>query len=128
MLIRVEPSLYEYVSFNIRTYYCVHERLIYYSNRDRIEFNQTEPSRVHERSSSSYTPSCKRADLEQISLVRARLIYVFHKLETSQETRFELGSPWCKPCVRSSSSSPISRDECLIEYLARLNSIKVKKK
>jgi hypothetical protein len=40
--IRVEPSLYEYVSFNIRTYYCVHERLIYYSNRDRIEFNRVE--------------------------------------------------------------------------------------
>jgi hypothetical protein len=38
--IRVEPSLYEYVSFNIRTYYCVHERLIYYSNRDQIEFNR----------------------------------------------------------------------------------------
>jgi hypothetical protein len=38
-LIRVESSLYEYVSFNIRIYYCVHERLIYYSNRDRIEFN-----------------------------------------------------------------------------------------
>jgi hypothetical protein len=36
-LIRVEPSLYEYVSFNIRTYYCVHELLIYYSNRDRTE-------------------------------------------------------------------------------------------
>jgi hypothetical protein len=46
-LIRVEPSLYEYVSFNIRTYYCVHERLIYYSIRDRIEFNRIKPSRVH---------------------------------------------------------------------------------
>jgi hypothetical protein len=38
----VEPSLYEYVSFSIRTYYCVRERLIYYSNWDRIEFNRVE--------------------------------------------------------------------------------------
>jgi hypothetical protein len=27
---RTEPSLYEYVSFNIRKYYCVHKQLIYY--------------------------------------------------------------------------------------------------
>jgi hypothetical protein len=43
-LLRVKSSLFEYVSFNIRTYYCFYERLIYYSNRDRIKFNQTEPS------------------------------------------------------------------------------------
>jgi len=46
-LILIEPSLYEYTSFNIRTYYCVYERLIYYLNRDQIKFNQTEPSRIH---------------------------------------------------------------------------------
>jgi hypothetical protein len=44
-----EPSLYEYVSFNIRAYYCVHERLIYFSNRDRIEFKRVESNRVHEK-------------------------------------------------------------------------------
>jgi hypothetical protein len=27
-----DPSLYEYILLNIRTYYCVHERLIYFSN------------------------------------------------------------------------------------------------
>jgi hypothetical protein len=34
---QTEPNLYEYVSFNIRTYYCVHE-LIYYSNWNQIKF------------------------------------------------------------------------------------------
>jgi hypothetical protein len=52
-----QAKVIEYISFNIRTYYCVHERLIYYSNRDRIKFNQTEPSRIHEQLGSSCTPS-----------------------------------------------------------------------
>jgi hypothetical protein len=33
-----ELSLYEYALFNIQAYYCVYERLIYFSNQDRIEF------------------------------------------------------------------------------------------
>jgi hypothetical protein len=47
--IRVGSSLYEYVSFNIQAYYYVHEWLIYYSSRYRIEFNRAKPSRIHEQ-------------------------------------------------------------------------------
>jgi hypothetical protein len=30
--VRDEPSLYEYVLFNIQVDYCIHERFIYFSN------------------------------------------------------------------------------------------------
>jgi hypothetical protein len=42
-----EPSLYEYVSFNIWIDYCVHVHLIYLSNRDRIEFKWIESNWVY---------------------------------------------------------------------------------
>jgi hypothetical protein len=56
--VRAEPSLYEYVSFNIRACHCVHEQLIYFSNRDRIEFKWAESSRIREQPGSSNTPIC----------------------------------------------------------------------
>jgi hypothetical protein len=33
-----DKPLYEYISFNIRVNFCVHELLINLSNRDRIDF------------------------------------------------------------------------------------------
>jgi hypothetical protein len=72
--VRADPSLYEYVSLNIRRDYCVHEWLIYFSNRYWIELKRAESNRVREESSSSNTPKHERATKHFIHL------FIFTKL------------------------------------------------
>lgn len=57
----IKKKIYEwandYVSFNKQADYCIHEQVIYFSNRNRIEFKQVKSNRVHEQLSSSNTPT-----------------------------------------------------------------------
>jgi hypothetical protein len=67
---------------------------------------------------SNFVNGCKRADLEQVLVVRARLVYVIVKLELDTSLKFVCELDSLKKIYGPSSSSVILVDPEL-EYLAR---------